>query len=192
MTVSGLDLVLEAKAGNSRAFGELYDRHVREIFDFCYYRVSRKEVAEDLTSVVFMKALENLPHFTPTNDASFRGWLYTIARHAIIDHYRRTKQTDDVDGLPLADSKSTSFVDDLDTAIDRTRLRDALAALSESEQEIITMRVWQELPYSVIAASLGKSEDATKMQFSRALRKLKTAAMTLTAIALIILKKFYF
>ena len=49
-------LVLQAQAGNSEAFGQLYDAYMERIYRFVYFRVEDQQTAEDITSQVFLKA----------------------------------------------------------------------------------------------------------------------------------------
>ena len=56
-------LVLQAQAGNSEAFGQLYDAYMERIYRFVYFRVEDQQTAEDITSQVFLKAWSNLDRF---------------------------------------------------------------------------------------------------------------------------------
>ena len=77
-------------------FGKLYDQHVKKIYEFIYFKTHHKETAEDLTSVTFMKALSNIESFDEKK-ASFKTWLYRIARNTVIDHYRMKRETADLE-----------------------------------------------------------------------------------------------
>ena len=70
------------------AFAELYRRHVDPIYRFAYRRSGSREVAEDVTSATFEKALRGLDRFE-WRDGGVRAWLYRIASHELIDHHRR-------------------------------------------------------------------------------------------------------
>src|SRR5580693_8433051 len=79
-------LLSKAKSGEETAFSQLYDLYFEKIYRFTFFRVSHKEVAEDLTEDVFIKAFASLNALTQT--ASFEAWLYQIARRKVIDYYR--------------------------------------------------------------------------------------------------------
>src|SRR4051812_38116798 len=85
-----LDLVRKAKQGQEEAFGSIYNLYFEKIYRFIYYRVSHKEVAEDLAEEVFLKVFSKLSSIE--KDGSFEGWLYQIARNKVIDYYRDKKQ----------------------------------------------------------------------------------------------------
>ncbi|PIR75566.1 MAG: hypothetical protein CO030_02135 [Candidatus Magasanikbacteria bacterium CG_4_9_14_0_2_um_filter_42_11] len=76
-----------ATHGDREAFGQLYDLYIKEIYRFVYYKTHQKETAADITADIFVKALHKIDTFDAMK-GSFRTWLYTIARSAVIDHYR--------------------------------------------------------------------------------------------------------
>ena len=158
-------------------FGRRYDHHIKEIYDFCYYRVGHKATAEDLASEVFFKALRALDRFDDRDPAAFRGWLFTIARNLVRDHYRAKKPTVELQDVFTSHSPSAERLADL--GLDATRLHQALKELDEAEREIIRLRVWDELPHAEIAAILDMSEGAVKMRYGRSLKKLATLLATL-------------
>jgi RNA polymerase sigma factor (sigma-70 family) len=80
-------LVLEAKGGDAWAFGRIFDAFNEPIYRFIASRVNRPSDAEDLTQLVFVKALEALPRYE-VRGIPFGGWLFRLARNTIIDHAR--------------------------------------------------------------------------------------------------------
>src|SRR5919199_2740332 len=81
------DELAERAKTESDAFGVLYDRHVKRIYNYVYYRVGRSQEAEDLTERVFMQALENLPRFE-FRGAPFSAWLFRIAHNLVANWHR--------------------------------------------------------------------------------------------------------
>jgi len=97
-------LVSEAKAGDSKAFGILYDAYVERIYRFVFFRVADEQTAEDITAQVFLRAWEKLGRYRIGN-SPFLAWLYTIARNAVIDHYRTRKTVVSLEeALPFLES----------------------------------------------------------------------------------------
>jgi RNA polymerase sigma-70 factor (ECF subfamily) len=172
------DLARQARSGDRRAFGLLYDRFARKIHAYAFYRTYDRDAAEDLTATVFAKALERLSTFDPAR-GNFSAWIYGIARNAVIDHHRERSRVSSLDAaregegwdLPYEDSSEH----DAELRDQYERLKPHLLALSAEQREIVAMRLWDELPYADIAAALGKSEGACKMAFSRAMAALRTA-----------------
>lgn len=164
------DLIRAAQSGNNEAFGYLYDRHIRVIYDFVYYRTRHKETAEDLTSQTFFKALRSIQSVDPSKP--FISWLYKIAHNTVLDHYRTRKFTEDIDEVfDLSDG--TDVVQSLDTVRETEKVQKYLASLSPVERDVVILRVWQEMPYKEIAAMIGKTEASCKMIYSRSIKKLR-------------------
>lgn len=163
-------LIAAAKERNTEAFGSLYDAFVKKIYDFVYYKTLNREVAEDIVSLVFIKAWQKINQF---KGGSFSAWLYMIARNAVTDHYRRDKKNIDIDDCwDLSDDND--FLVKVDTDLNLESLRGALTGLNSRERDILIMRFWQDLSFAEIAERLEKKEGAVKMACGRALQALKT------------------
>lgn len=159
-----------AQNGNSEAFGKLYDIYIKSIYDFVYYKTFNKETAEDITSLVFMKAWKNIAQF---REESFVAWLYSIARNAVIDHYRRNRENLDIEDFwDIADQKDMLSQVDIDLKIGD--IKKAMQSLSTTEREILIMRFWLDLSFKEIAERLNKNEGAVKMALSRTLNNLRS------------------
>jgi RNA polymerase sigma-70 factor (ECF subfamily) len=82
-------LVKRAREGDPAAFSEIYDRHQPAIHRYIAFRVATPATAEDLTSEVFVRAVDSIASFR------YRGrpllaWLYTIARNLVADYHRHS------------------------------------------------------------------------------------------------------
>lgn len=174
MTKDDGQLMAAAQAGDAEAFGLLYDRYVRKIHDYLYYRCHHRETAEDLTSLAFTKALERLASFDAAK-GTVSAWLYRIARNALIDHFRALKPHTDIEDVWDLLRDGTDAARDAETA-ERLRAVEAyLATLPSEQRELVIMRVWDGLSYAEIAEVVGKSEAACKMAFSRTMSALRKA-----------------
>src|ERR1041384_4218537 len=80
-------LVPMAKLGDRQAFGRIFDAYAAPVHRFIASRVHRPSDAEDLTQLVFVKALEALPRYQ-SRGVPFGGWLFRLARNAVIDQIR--------------------------------------------------------------------------------------------------------
>lgn len=178
-----MKLVRQAKAGDSAAFGLLFDTYYDKIFRFVYYKVFSKELAEDITSDVFYKALTRLPSFD-ADKGLFASWLYRIARNAVIDHYRTNHTTETIDdAFDIGIDERTPEV--LDAIADLNKVSEYLGTLNAKQREIITLRVWEEMSYREIAEIVGGSEDSVKMAFSRGIRELRDNCGPIAVIVLL-------
>ncbi|MBI2647806.1 MAG: sigma-70 family RNA polymerase sigma factor [Candidatus Wildermuthbacteria bacterium] len=158
-------------AFSKEEFISLYDAYLEPIFRFVALKVGSREVAQDLTSEVFLRFLRS------GNDSiqNPRAFLYQIARNVVADHYRAHEKKGT---LPLSEYVEAIEEDsgDMDIAalnIEMDRVRTALSSLSEGYREVITWRYVDELSLSEIAALLGKTEQSVRVTLHRALKALK-------------------
>lgn len=173
------------QAGDAESFGVLYDRYIRKIYDYIYFRVSHRETAEDLTSKTFLKALEHLSSFN-LGGGTFQAWLYRIARNTVTDHWRTKKTEDSIDDHYELRSSEPSPADRIDAKRKLERVERYMKTLSAEQREIVMLRVSGGLSYREIAQIMGKSEAACKMAFSRSVALLRNpgALVVLYAIAI--------
>lgn len=163
-------------------FSSLYDQYFPKIYRFVYYRVSHKETTEDLVSQIFTKALEKIDKFK-SETGNFSAWIYKIAHHTVIDHYRTRHEHQDIsEHTELYHEEN--IIDKMDNKELLNKVARALANLTPEQKNIVIMRVWDELPYEKISEIIGKSTAACKMSFSRSIKYLRA---TLLLIILIIL-----
>src|ERR1700722_1235517 len=83
------NLVEKVQAGQSEAFGQIYNLYFEKVYRFIFYRVSHKELAEDLAEEVFLKIQKKINGVKEAQ--AFEGWMYQIARNTVIDYYRSKK-----------------------------------------------------------------------------------------------------
>ena len=179
------DIVIACQQGDMEQFGKLYDRYIKKIYDFVYFKTHHKETAEDLVSLVFTKALEKIAQFD--NKGTFSSWLYRIARNTVIDYYRTKKSDANIDDAwDLSDD--SDIEQDLDVKNKLSEVKKYLQKLTSEQRDIIIMRVWQDMSYAEIAEAVGKSETSCKMVFSRTMKQLRTE-MSLTMLILFLLTR---
>ena len=166
------DLVSRAQGGSVDATVQLYERHYQSIFRYLYYRTGDQPNAEDLTADVFLKMVQALPGYRVTA-ATFRTWLFQIARNLSIDHFRRWKahpQEHMDDGFPSSGLQPEAAAD---RSLSAEALRKALAQLSDEQRDVVLMRFIEGMPLAEVAAALHKSEDAVKGLQRRGLMALR-------------------
>jgi RNA polymerase sigma-70 factor (ECF subfamily) len=170
-------LVERAQAGEAEAFGLIYDRYVDTVFRFIYFRVGNRQLAEDLTSDTFLRALKRIGSFT-WQGRDLGAWLVTIARNLVADHfksgrYRLEVTTGDVLDADREDrgpegSPESAVVDH----ITNVALLTAVKQLNPEQQECIVLRFLQGFSVAETAQAMGKNEGAIKALQYRAVRAL--------------------
>jgi len=165
-------LVLQAQDGNPEAFGQLYDAYMERIYRFVYFRVEDEQTAEDITSQVFLKAWSNLDRFS-FNRTPYLAWLYTIAHNAVIDHYRTRKVTTALDDVQLSQQDHAEVVENgIDLNTEMKSVKNALQALTDDQQKVLTLKFIEGLSNHEIARHLGKREGAIRALQMRGLQAL--------------------
>lgn len=148
----------------ARTFGELLERHEREIFAYALRLTGRREDADDLYQETFLAAFRGWP---PPRRDNERAWLYKIATNKAIDRDRRRKPTVSVDDLRLAapDRDGVTLLD----------LAGAIKTLPAGQRAAFVMRTVEGRPYREVAAALECSEEAARTRVSEATKKVRTA-----------------
>lgn len=168
-------LLTRAQAGDAEAFGLVYDRYVDQVFRFIYRRVLDRQVAEDLTSETWLRALRNLAAFRrPGGD--FSGWIITIARN-LTSNYLQAHQRRERPVAEVHDQVSIGDVAGPEAAAVQRLTNEALAKgiaqLSPVQRECITLRYLRELSIEETAEALGKTPSAIKAVQHKALKALR-------------------
>ena len=165
--------IIAAARRDPAAFAPLYEQHAPDIYRYCYVRLGLREAADDLTARVFVRAIERLHQYKPRQGASFRSWLFAIARNMLADDWRRRK---DIRLLPdQVDLTRDDYPGPEAVAIHRSemdRLRAALLNLPDRQREVIELRMVG-FTTTEIASTLGVSLAAVKSAQARAYRTLK-------------------
>ena len=152
--------------------------HRESVYRYVRFRVATREVAEDITSDVFLKALRALGRYDPRRSAP-RTWLLRIARNSVTDHLRtlRRKRSFHIslDSAPDLVSRGPSQEERLMRAEQLRRLFGAAATLREADQEILSLRYGAGLGNVEIAESLRITPNAVAVRIHRALARLRAA-----------------
>ena len=162
----------EAAKIDRLAFGELYERYYTRVYRYVYHRLGNPTEAEDITALVFMKALEALPTYQSRRN-TFAPWIFRITRNAIIDHYRRRRFQTSIDDLEhhSSDSDPAGYVLDCERSEELGAL---VQHLSDEQRDVVLLRFAGDLSFAEIGSVLRKNEPAVRMLLHRGLRKLKT------------------
>lgn len=176
--------IAACQRGELTQFTLLYELYVEKIYRFVYFKTLHRETAEDITSLVFMKALEHIGDYQVAK-GSFSSWLYRIAQNTVIDHYRTAKPAIDIDqvwGL----AAPHNLIEEVEVKRAVEMVGEYLKLLPPASRDLLIMRLWQGLSYQEMADLTGKSEGALKMAVSRALKQLRNNVVAVLFFAFII------
>jgi RNA polymerase sigma factor (sigma-70 family) len=161
--------------GDAEAFGLLFERHSRSVYNYCFRRTGDWARAEDLTSVVFLECWRRRE--VSLEKDKVLPWLFGIAtnvcrnqRRSLARHRAALKR------LPSPEPTS-EFVDGvLERLEDEDRMRDVLSVVSrlpKREQDVLALCVWADLSYEDAAAALRIPVGTVRSRLARARRRLR-------------------
>lgn len=163
-------------------FEELYQKYHQDIFQFLFYMVRKRELAEDLVQEVYIKVLKS--HHTFKGKSSEKTWLFSIARHVAIDYFRKQRgwrkrlvEKFDITEHPIKDKAPLPE----EIAMQNEEIQmvyQSLDACTLDQRLVIILRFIQELSIAETAEALGWTESKVKTTQHRALKVLKKELQT--------------
>jgi RNA polymerase sigma factor (sigma-70 family) len=163
-------LILEAQK-NPALFQTIYEQWATPVYQYFHFRTGDMFSAEDLTSQLFLTALQALPRYR--HQGHFAAWLFTIARNLANDHYRAGARE-----VPLEQVEQVAAPHDpageVAQADEIRYLRKVILQLPDEEQELIRLRYVAELSFADMAIILNRREDAVKKSLYRLQARLQS------------------
>lgn len=165
-----VDLAPEDKA----AFGELYERYVKRIYNYVYFRTGSVHDAEDLTARVFFRAMGHIDTYTDRG-VPFQAWLYRIA-HNLTANWHRDQSRRKV--IALEDYIAGELLDDApDEAVENAqeieRMRKVVRQLPDDRQQLLILKFVEGMSNADIGRIMDKTEGAVKSLYHRTLTALR-------------------
>jgi len=167
-------LMEEVRRGSAEAFETLYDRHHRAAFNFFLRFLRDSRAAEDLLQETFLRVFTHRETYRPA--ATFKTWLFTIARNLLVDHWRRTRtrpETLDDEPLRAAADPSPGPLAAVEGRSLEERLQAAVNRLPPFQREVVLLSRFAGLNHEEIAHVTGASPGAVRVALHRALRRLR-------------------
>lgn len=170
--------------GNNNAFDTLLKRYEGKVFSYLLYSVKNQELAEDLFQDVFIKIVVRLKNGQYAENGKFSSWMMRIVHNHLIDYYRTTPSARIISN----DTTESNLLNKADIAINENRekemidqqtlneVRELIALLPESQRQVLTMRIYDELSFKEIAAK-------TNCSINTALGRMRYAILNLRHMA---------
>ncbi len=154
------------------SFRDFYNAHFHQVYHFLENRTNRED-AKDLTHDVFVKVLQHFHKVQAAEDK--KAYLFTISRHILIDHYKKTLiQQQVIRQLENDSSHTLSVVSALDYTPEQLRqLHQSIEALPEQRRKIIKRKKLEGLSTEEIADELKLSKRTVENQLYRAMLTLR-------------------
>jgi RNA polymerase sigma-70 factor (ECF subfamily) len=165
---------LEERDAAAACFEHVYARWVGPVYRFCLSQLRDRALAEDVTAEVFASALAA---FDRSPDGSMGGWLFRIARNAVVDEHRRRHRHIRLAArlLPHGRHPHRDPLDAVAQRDDVARAGEAISRLRPRDRELVGLRVGGQLSYAEIGGVMGMSETAAKVATHRALTVVRRA-----------------
>lgn len=174
------ELWAQAVAGSGEAFGALFDRHGKSVYNHCFRLTASWAMAEDMVQNTFLLAWRkrNRLHLEPHESA--RPWLLAVATNAVRSERRSLARRIRLSHRIPAELPTPDPADDVAARLDderrMTELQDMIQALPRNQREALALCVWSDVSYADAAATLGIKEVSVRARVSRAKAALAAAA----------------
>jgi RNA polymerase sigma-70 factor (ECF subfamily) len=167
------DLVHRAQGGDTSAFGKLYGRYVDIVYRYVLFRVGDHELAEDVTSETFLRALRRIASVT-YQGRDVGAWLVTIARNLVLDHLKSSRFRLEVAKAEVDDDSTVQDGPEQQVLakVANAELLRCISQLGDDQRECIALRFLQGLSVAETAELMHRNEGAIKALQHRAVRRL--------------------
>jgi len=167
-----------SRGGDEDAFGLLFERHARAIYNFCFRRTGDWAAAEDLLSIVFLEAWRRRDTELPPEKVL--PWLYGIATNVVRNRRRSERRYASALARVPRPRVEPGFAERADSRLDdEAQMRRVLASISglpRHEQDVFVLCAWFELSYDDAALALGIPVGTVRSRLSRARARLREPA----------------
>lgn len=169
--------VIEAAKKDPRRFGVLYDKYYRQIYLFVFKRTGDEDIAGDVVSQVFLKAMTNLQKYT-YKGVPFSAWLYRIASNEVNQYYRNQKSDRTISMERSQVDRVMGMIDETDNSAQNKEMYlkimiETLHEMKPEEVQIIELRFFEQRPFKEVAFILGITENNAKVRIYRILERLR-------------------
>lgn len=169
------ELLVEKAKTDEQAFSQLYEMYLPKIFAYVTRRIGDRDEAEDLTSNIFVRVLENMKKFD-SKKSSFKTWIYTIATHMMIDYFRshKKKRTESIELAETISDPQKNPHEQAQESQQREKVLSIIDQLSDRHQRVLMLKYFSGLSTPELALALGVSENNASVIVHRALKDFQT------------------
>lgn len=183
VNLTDTELVKLYENGNNKAFEVLLYRYQEKVYNHIFLIVRQRELTEDIFQDTFFKAIINLKQGNYVESGKFLPWINRIAHNLIIDHFRRQKNENNI-SVDAAEYDLLNSSNLYERSIEENMINEQILSdvvrliyfLPENQQEVVRMRIFQELSFKEIA-------DLTGVSINTALGRMRYALLNIRRLA---------
>ncbi len=156
-------------AGFEEEFEKIYRRYFNDVFLFLKKLSKDENIAEEITSETFFKAMRSINHFRGETDV--RVWLCQIAKNAYFSYLKKQQRIETIEDNDFPDNQET-IEEQISKQYDAMQIHLLLHKLAEPYKEVFMLRVFGELSFKQIADIFQKTENWACVTYHRAKKKI--------------------
>ena len=158
-----------------KSIGELYEKYFDKTYNFIYFKVKNREIAEDLASEAWFKIMNKIDKFQPEKEHQVSVWIFTIVRNNMFDYFKKNKQVFDnsEEILEFLEADVEDYDKKIDDEIMRKIIISEMENLSKQEKEIINLKYFSDMKNIEISKLLKIKEKSVSSAISKWLKKLE-------------------
>jgi len=149
---------------------KLYEEYFPRVYNYVYYRVLNRDLAEELVSDIFLRVVRSYHTYDPKK-AKFSTWVFRIAHNCLINYYRSRREITDIDQVSEGVMSTEDSYQEGET--DDERVQRLLTYLNDEERELIYLKFYSEKSNVQIGELLGMNASTVSTKVSRAVSKMR-------------------
>lgn len=164
-------VLAEQAKTDETAFSQLYEKYLPKIFAYVTRRIGNRHEAEDLTSNIFVRVLENMKNFNPKK-SSFKTWIYMIATRMMIDYFRtqKNRRTESIEMAETVSDPEKNPHQQAQQNQQREKVISVMDKLADRHQQVLMLKYFSGLSTPELALALGVTENNASVVLHRALK----------------------
>lgn len=157
-------------------YEDIVKKYINLVYFFAKKTLLNQNDIDDAVQETFLKAMKTYDRFTFKSEGELKSWLLTICRNVIVDGFRSHKhalslEMHDID-VP-DDNNSEEWLEEQIQSQEVEKIKNTLKILKPIEQELIRLRIFEDMEFKEIAVALDTNQGTVKMRYYRAIEKLK-------------------
>jgi len=162
-------------------YEDIVKNYINLVYFFAKKSLSNQSDIDDAVQETFLKAMKTYDRFTFKSEGELKSWLLTVCRNVIVDGFRSQKNTLSIDANEIDVPDESNAEEWLEEQVNQSqeleKIKKILITMKPIEQELIRLRIFEDMEFNQIAVALSTNEGAVKMRYYRAIDKLKTSIL---------------